>query len=243
MATCTLADTVFSTANGPISSNSFTPVTGDLLIAVAFGAGTSDTTMTCTNSFSAGTWIQVIYATFTTAGNNGRMTVWIQDGLVTSGAGTVVTVTYPGDNTTGNHLHCYRVAGMTLHGSAALRQSAFDQSHAAGTPMAATFASAALTTNPIIVGVHDEGTATGWTPPSGWTESTSPAGEGISTVPTERTETAYRDSGFTGTTITWGNASTGVYASFAIELDASGAAAASLAIPPKQRRMMALIGR
>jgi len=176
--------------------------------------------MTCTSTGNTAAWDQVGYVVFETLGNNGRLTVWVQTALTTA-TGTVVTVSYPGDNTSGNHLYVFGVSGMTKIGAAAVRQDAQDDVHAAGTPQATALAAAALAENPVLIGVHDEGTAVGWTPPTNWIESEAPVGEQVITVPDSRTEVAARSSGFTGTTVTWGSSSTGEYASYVLELDTS----------------------
>jgi hypothetical protein len=158
--------------------------------------------------------------TFTTAGNNGRGRLFVQTALANATA-TTVTFGDAGDQTTGNHVHIYRVTNMKRVGLDAVRQTARDDSHAAGIPQVTALTVAALAQNPTLVFVHDEGTAAApYTAPTGWTEPTSPVGEGVSTVPTERSESASRDSGFTGTTVTWGTTSVGVYGSLVVELNA-----------------------
>jgi len=224
MATCTLAAAISDTAAGPISSGAFTPAANDLLVCVVWGTGTSlvDTDLVISSTGNTAAWTRLgTGIIFETAGNNGRGAVFAQNALATA-VSTDVTATFNVDNSTGNHIRIYRISGMTNTGVAALRQFAKDEVVASGTPQIAAFAAVCLTDNPVIVSVHDEGTADGWTPPTDWTESTTPDAEQQILTPTSRCDIAHRDSGFTGTTITWGSASTGAYSSVAVEFDASG---------------------
>lgn len=221
MATCTLAIAAGSTSVGPISSGAFTPTAGDLLVAFCGAVGTDGVGATVTSTGNTASWTNVADILLNTAGNGGRLTVWVQTALCTA-VSTNVTLTQGADNSTGNHIFIYRIAGMTNTGSAAVRQQAEEPDHAAGTPQPTALASSAITTNPTIVAVHDEATSVGWTAPTSWTESA--AGERAFSTPSSRMEVAHRNSGFTGTTVTWGSASSGEYASIVMEFDASAPA-------------------
>jgi hypothetical protein len=218
VATCTFAIGAGSTSAGPVSSGAFTPAANDLLVAFCAAVGTDGIGATCTSTGNTASWTNVANILLNTAGNGGRLTVWIQTALATA-VSTNVTLTQGADNSTGNHIFIYRIAGMTNTGASAMRQEANDPDHAAGTPQAAALASSAITTNPTIVCVHDESNAVGWTAPTSWTEAA--GGERAFSTPSSRCEVAHRDSGFTGTTVTWGSASTGEYASIVVEFDAS----------------------
>jgi hypothetical protein len=74
---------------------------------------------------------------------------------------------------------------------------------------------AALTGNPTLAAVASGDTTT--TPPASWTERQ----DASQSTPTTALEVCTRDSGFTGTTITFGATQSTVYASMAIELDSS----------------------
>jgi len=223
MATCTLADAVHITTNASTyASGAFTPAADDLLVAAFAITGTAGPPVGCTSTGNTAAWSLVETCTFTTGANQGRIWVWIQDALCTA-VSTVVTCDTTTDPGTGRNSWIWRISGMTKTGSAAMLQSAHDQSHAAGTAQAAALASAALTTNPTLLFYHDEGTSVALTVPTNWTEPSSPAAEGIFSTPASRGDSANRDSGFTGTTVTWGTASTGVYGSVLMELDASSA--------------------
>ena len=204
----------------------FTPAANDLLIGVAALAGTSTEPPVATSSTgNAGTWTLLDTITFTTAGNNGRIYAWAYDSAATATSTVVTFKTNAADGATACQAWVWRVAGMSKYGAAAKLQACEDNSHAAGTAAATGFGSAVNTNNPTLLFYHDEGTATGLTVPTSWTEPSSPASEGVSGgTPNSRGDSANRDSGFTGTTITWGTASTGVYGHYGIELDTSAAA-------------------
>jgi hypothetical protein len=221
-----------TTNSSPQTTPAFTPAAGDLLVVVHVGDGTSgEPNPTIASTGFVPTWTRIPTAVWvsTTASNNGRGVAWVADSLATA-TSTTITINWPLDGSTGNSIYVFAISGMTKTGAAAIKQYVAKPDTVAGTPTM-TFPAACLTSNPVIVYVHDEGTAVGQTPPAGFTE----LDENIYTVPTVRTECAAANSGITASTITWGVASTGNYNAFGVELDASGGAAATL--PPK-----ALIG-
>jgi hypothetical protein len=132
------------------------------------------------------------------------------------------TVTYActGDAATGAIVVVLRIAGMTRTGLSAIRQSAGQTNQAAASTPAPAFSAAALTGNACIGFFGNASNVAGrGVPPTSWTERydatgyTSPAG-GIHVVSI--------NSGFTGTTVTWGGTSATAYSSQVIELDGSG---------------------
>jgi len=226
MSTCTLAVVDHNTAGSPRTTGAFTPAAGDLLLCVWAGTGISDGfegTATCTSTGETASWDQVDFVDFTTAGNQGKMFCFIQTALC-AGVSTTVTVGDSGDEASGNHVWIYRVSGMTLVGTAAKRQKCEDNEHAVGLPAASPFGGACLTTNPVLSFIHDEDTVGNapQTAPVGWTLPTSPASEGYILTPTSRGVSAFINSGFTGTAVTWQVTGTGVYGHYGIELDATG---------------------
>lgn len=220
MAACTLLASLITTTASPQTTSPFTPNAGDLLVAFVHGTGTSETVVFFDSTGNDAKWDRVAIINHTTAGNNGRGSLWVQRSLATNVSTTCTSSspTDPGDFT-GNAILVYGVSGMTLTGTMAVRQFAQDQAQAAGTPQIATLAQNTLPSNPVLAFVMDEGAATGWVPPSGFTEPSSPAGEGNFATPTYRAETCFVDGGLEQNTFTWGNASTGVYASIVAELD------------------------
>lgn len=192
---------------------SFTPTSGDLLVAMTFVSATVDAGA-MTDSLGGG-WTQIVSEAFGT----GMRWIFIRDTL-SDGSALTVAMDVTGDNGTGAVIFVARVSGMTKTGITASRQTATNAFAASGTP-AATFSAAALTENPtlgVIVNTTNPATVT---PPTNWTEDA--AGDTGYTVPTIGSEYVYRNSGFTGTTITWGSTSATAGEVFTIELDTSTA--------------------
>ena len=106
---------------------------------------------------------------------------------------------------------------MTKTGAAAVLQSSGQTDQAAGTP-APVFSSAALTANTVMGAIYNGTNPAGLVQPSNWTESQD---VGYNTGVVSGLQTCFRNSGETGTTITWGGASASGFASIIIELDTS----------------------
>lgn len=219
MASVTHAVATPDTGATPNTSGSFTPAEGDLLIVWVHGTGTAETTATLTSSVGGFTFSQFAVATTQTLD---KLFGFVSDALVgASPSSQTVTFTIPADQCTGSCIVVQRVSGMTKYGLTAIRQSAKtdgDGSNSGTTP-SATFSSSVLTGNPTLVAVGNHDNPAAVTEPSGWTES---ADIGYNT-PTTGLETAYRNSGFTGTTITWGS-TTDPHGELIVELDASATA-------------------
>lgn len=221
MALATLRDSKFVTTQASqYGTNTVAIPAGELIVVYFHVSGTAlDTPSASPNNEADLKFSRVAVVNFTTAGNQGRGALFIGQRM-SSGANEGATVDFTGDAGTGCMSFIWSISGMTRVGGNAARQIAQENAHAAGTP-APTFALNALTNNPVLGFVGDEEAATNWVAPTGWTEPTSPAGEGTITLPTMGSEAVGRDSGFTGTTVTWGSASTGVFSSLIIELDIS----------------------
>jgi hypothetical protein len=158
-----------------------------------------------------------------------RIYVFVADALAAASSQTV-TFNCSQDNATGAVIQVCSVAGMTRTGQGAVRQTASTPNATAGGTPAATFSAAALTGNPTLGIVSNGASPAALTPPTNWTEGND---TGYSTPPTGA-EYVFRDSGFTGTTITWGGTSATAYGVGIIELDTStpaitGTSAATLA--------------
>lgn len=118
---------------------------------------------------------------------------------------------------TGCGLDQISVAGMDRLGRAAVRQFAvLPQQAAAGVP-AITFDKACLTGNPTITIIACSSNPPNVSAPVGWTLRRN---TGYS-PPTVGYEYASRDSGFTGTTITWGGTCATEFGIIGVELDTS----------------------
>lgn len=223
-----------TTNNAALTTGSFTPAADDLLIA--FGAVTG----------------QVGGGTFTDSQGLGwtPVTLAIKNGSIDSlrcavadnfAANIAMTVTFTPDGSptsTGVAISVLRVAGMSRKGSAAIRQSAKQDNQAAGTP-APSFAVAALTGNPTVGAVQSASNPTVLTPPTDWTEAHDTGHDS----PTHGLESVFRNSGFTGQTITWGTGSASAFDSTIVELDTTAALTDQpydLAHTPQHQALMAM---
>jgi hypothetical protein len=193
-----------------------TPAVDDLLIAFVEwtdGSAGAAGNVTVTDD-QGGTWTFINRAL--KVGSTDTMEIWVRDQLATAAVAHVVTQSNPDGSDTGGGITVSRWSGMTKTGAAAVRQVAKQDNQAAGTP-APVFPAACLTGNPTAGVIHNLTNPATMTPPTGWTEQ---ADLGYNT-PVTGFELVTRDSGFTGTTVTWGSASASTFSSLMIELDAS----------------------
>lgn len=214
MATTTHRVSTASTSNASsYVSGSFTPALNDLLVAFVSASGTAAAAPTLTGS--TGLTFTLVLSVARNASAD-RIYVFVANALATAVAQTV-TFDCSEDAATGAVIQVASVAGVTRTGSGAVRQSASTaNAAAAGTP-AATFPAAALTANPTLGCVSNGASPATLTPPTNWTEAND---TGYST-PTTGAEYVFRDSGFTGTTVTWGGTSATAFGVALIELDTS----------------------
>ena len=214
MATFTAGTALSSTTNtDTYAFTALTPAVGDLLVCfVKSGETTASTAITSDVGGIGFTKIaQTLYNT-----SADFCDVFVANQLVTSAVSHTLTWTCTGDNANGGSRVVGRVSGMSRTGLDAVRQFKEQENQSAGTP-APAFDTAALTGNlTFAVMVNATNPAT-MTTPSGWTErhdvgyNTPPSGLHVCT----------RDSGFTGTTVTWGSASASVFGAVIVELDTS----------------------
>jgi len=216
VATVTHRD-AFSTTTGAstYTSNSFTPAAGDLLCAFVIasdsilGSPTMSDTQGIGFSLLSGAANEPMFAT-----GIHRLYFYVSN---TTAAASSMTVTFncTGDQATGCIIFVASVAGMTATGLSAVLQSKSQQNQAAGTP-APAFSAAAQTGN-VTLGCVAQASASAMTPPTSWTEQA----DVTYLTPSIGGEYVSRNSGFTGTTITWGSATVGNFASLIVELDTS----------------------
>jgi hypothetical protein len=206
-----------------------TPTLDDLIIVIAGTSGLAGGTTTVTDNSSDGfgttpgyTQIDVDRTGFSTTG---VLTMWVRNRLIKSGTSTIFTAAQVGS--TGGGLQVCRVSGMSIVGLGAVRGAGGQSTITAATTPApvllrrvgTTFSGtqAALTANLCIGVVMNGSNPATMTAPASWTESVD---LGYIT-PTTGMETAFRNSGETGSTITWGSTTATAGASMAIELDIS----------------------
>lgn len=195
-----------------------TPAVGDLLIVICAVAANTQSSPTCSDNNGSGAYALIgsTAIAYDDGGGtpiNHRLAVFVRTTAMANTTSTVVTVA-TGSNTAGV-VHVIAVSNMSNFGAAAVRQFASQANQAAGTP-APAFASAALTNNVTIGAVANCATGASMTTPTNWTERQD---TGFASDPVGL-EVVTRDSGFTGTTVTWGSASATKFASFILELDA-----------------------
>lgn len=242
MATATFAVVDPDTANTdtyPVLT--FTPAVDDLIVVFAkFAASVEPGAVFDATDDQSGTYVKILTALFDTSAHS--LVCLVREQLVTSAVGHIITVTCIGDASTGNISAVYRVAGMSRTGSSAVRQSAKQNNTAAGTP-APAFPAAALTGNVTLGAVADTTNPTAITPPTSWTEGQ----DSGHATPAHGMESVFRNSGFTGTTITWGSATAAAFASMIVELDTStvftvalaGAIAPTATLTRRTRKLLA----
>lgn len=209
MAVCTHAVATASTSNvTSYASGSFTPAAGDLLVAFVFATGTA-ATGTMTDSQSLGF---TKYNSWPVSSST--IYVFVANALAAASSMTV-TFDCTGDAATGAIIFVTRVSGMSKLATAAVVQAGTNSGTSGVTP-SATFSAAADTTNPTIAYITNLSNPAGMTAPTNWAEQ---ADTGYAT-PTTGAEYGTRDSGFTGTVITWGGNSATAWGTVTIELNA-----------------------
>lgn len=213
MATVTHAVTTPDTGATPNTSGAFTPSLNDLLVVFVVASQTVQETAALTNSAGL-TFTQFLRAAYAT--NVDSIYGFVSNALVSSASSQTVTFDTDSDASTGTVISVFGISGITRTGLSAVLQSAKQDNQAAGTP-APAFSSSALTGNPTLGVIGNDTNPAGLTEPGGWTEA---ADTGYGS-PTTGGETVYRNSGFTGTTITWGGASATNFGAMIVELDTS----------------------
>jgi hypothetical protein len=190
----------------------FTPAVGDLVVVYCCVAANTNDTPTCSDNNGSGTYDLIDVMNASIASINYRMSVFIRTALMVNTTSTVITVA-TGSNTSGT-IHVVPITGVSRTGSSAVRSKGSQNNQAAGTA-APVLNQSALTGNGTLVAQGSADTTT--TPPTNWTEvlDTSQSNDTVAL------ESASRASGFTGTTITFGAASSTVFCSHAMELDVS----------------------
>lgn len=214
MATCTHAVATADTGATPNTSGTFTPAVGDLLVAFVGASNTVEASPTLTSSVSGFTFSLVDSFVWSSSNHTGYL--FVSNAKVSSASSQSVTFNAT-DAATGTNIIVTRVSGMTQVGLSAIRQTAKQQNQSSGTTPAPAFGAAALTGNVTIGYLCNNNNPAGRTEPTDWTEG---ADIGYNN-PTIGTEYAFRNSGFTGTTITWGSTYGANGGSLIVELDCS----------------------
>jgi hypothetical protein len=204
----------FATTNNQATyaSGAFTPGAGELLVVGVIVSGTALATPTISSDTQGLGFTLVGQRTWAAAH---KVYVFVADKFAAASSEDL-TVDVTGDDGTGCIIFVVGVSGMHRVGAAAVRQTA-EANGATGTTPAVTFASAVLTDNPTIGWLGNATNPAGMTPPTSWTEPIPDTGFA---TPTIGGEEVARNSGFTGTTVTWGSTSS-THGEVMVELDAS----------------------
>jgi len=195
-------------------SVTFTPAAGDLPVVFIDVAANTNGAPTCSDDNPDGLGTYTLIAVAQKAAGADREAAFVRDALINNTTSTVITVA-TGSNTSGIPA-VVAVAGMTRVGAAAIRQSAKEENITAGNTPTSSFPAAVLTGNLTLGAVGNQSNPAAQTAPTGWTERFD---DGIGT-PNIGLEVVTRDSGFTGTAITW-NSTSSAHATIIVELDAS----------------------
>lgn len=236
MATVTHAvATNVDTGNTPNSSSAFTPVAGDLLVVIT---GTSTSTSTALDGALTASANGITFSALTTAlydSSTDKLCAFVANQLVPASP-VSMTVTWTPSDAGQQSIHSvFRIAGMTRTGLDAVRQFVANPNQTSGTAPSLTFASAVLTGNPTILAIAVADSTPAFTAPAAWGGTETSDAGGAS--PNGGLWDGFRNSGFTGTTVTWSTNAGGGYAELGIEFDTTlapvtpGVIARSFTIP------------
>lgn len=217
MAACTHRQSLFSTTDSQTSyaTASFTVAASELVVVIT--CGSADTVASVT--LSDGTTFTKVADSLTA----NPTLIWFATALSAGGTPTC-TANMTSNTATGIIIDVFTVSGMTRTGSSALRQTSSVDSGIGGATMDPVFGVACLTGNPTIGAMRCITNPPAVTPPTSWTEGVD---NGFAT-PTFGLESISRDSGFTGTTVTWISTAPSAFIAFVVELDTSAAATGSV---------------
>jgi len=208
-----LGTPTFTTASGTKTVTAV-PAVGDLVVIITAHTGnTSTAAPTDNNAGGGGTYTIVNTAVKATSADT--MKVWVRDNLISSATSTVFTHA-PGTST-GGGLVVVDAQGMDKAGSSAIVQSAIQSNQAASGTPAPVFGSAVNTQNAVIGAVFNASNPAALTPRANFGELFD---SGYNN-PATGLEVISRNSGETGTTMTWGGTSASAFASIVVELEAS----------------------
>jgi hypothetical protein len=221
LATATARSTAALTTNvTSYAGTAFTPAANELCVAFVtvtasrIDSGNGRAALSDTQNLG---WVLVDFALKATSADS--CYVFVASKLAANSA-TTPTFDCTGDAGTGATIQVFGISGMTRTGIDAVRQTAKQSNGAAAATPAPVFASACLTGNVVAGIVNNAGTAGSVeTPPAGWTE-----GDDTGYItPSTGAEYAFINSGFTGTTVTWGAASATAFCALVIEFDTTTA--------------------
>lgn len=214
MSSITHLGTTFNTTAGNKTVVA-TPAVGDLIVVILCCTGKAAGSTNITDNNGSGTY-SLVGSSQTGFSTTGLLEVWIRDTFITSAVSTTFTANEA--SSTGGGLSVFKATSMLRTGVNALKQFVGDSGRTAASTPAPAFIAAVDTNNPVLAGVGcGTNSTTIVTPPASFTE----AFDGGYNTPATGLETCFSNSGFTGTTLTWGSTVASAYADVAVELDTS----------------------
>lgn len=224
MPTTTVGTSTFSSSNNAaLTSANFAVAAGDLLVAFAIVTGQAGGGTFTDNEAGSTGWDQVTTVLKNTSADTLVVAVKRNFEAANSSSRTVTFTPAGSPTSSGVGMSVYRIAGMARKGIDAVRsvggtRQVGTQANAAGggTPAASVLA-AVLTGNVTLGGVATGSSGLTVTAPASWTKDV----DSSYSTPTTGLETVHRDSGFTGTTITWGSTCPSAFCTAILELDSS----------------------
>src|SRR5439155_6691255 len=198
MATVTAAISSADSTDGiSFSTAAFTPAAGDLVVVFVHSSGETSTDWVVTDSVG-GAYTKI--ARFVRVVSANILELWVGNQLEAATSRTI-TFSHAVGNSTACDMSVLRVAGMSKTGAAAVKQSAGQSNQAAANTPNPAFAATTDTNNVCIGAVANGVNPATMTPTTGWTEAHD---VGVAT-PITGLETQFINSGFVGTTVTWGS--------------------------------------
>ena len=221
---------IVTTVRGTVSSgtdttayatSAFTPTAGEVLVAF-FEFETYNGGAIAVTDSQGGSWSRVTESSRTAAVDT--VQCYVRNSTVSA---TSMTVTFTEPlGAAGCNGAVFSMTGVNGSGSSCIVQSQIANDSGASTPTAA-FSSTTATGNATLLACFNSANPSGVTSPTGWSD-----GSNIGhALPTAGERTSYRDSGFAGTTVTWGS-SVNNWAIIMVEVRAASEAASGTTLPP-----------
>ena len=197
---------------------SFTPAIGDLLLIFVQVTGATGASPSLVDSLK-----ELSYAMISNVlKNSSADTVYTFIALNVTKTGTARTITFNTSGAataTGACVQVYRISTQSRVGLDAVRQVVSQPNQAAAGTPTPIFSKTTITTNPCFTAIGNETDPPGLTAPTTWTSDSS---IGYAT-PTSGGQCCHIATGFSGTSVIWGNTSATAFGSVAVEIDASTA--------------------
>ena len=218
MAACTWRVTTADTGATPNASGAFTPAQDDLLVVIVQAAASvSGSAEVPTASANGITFVKALQMTYASGANS--LDIYIAEQLVPASPVSMTVSWAPADAATGTVIDVVSVSGMSRTGTSAIRQTGSGFGGATTTPSVG-FGAACLTGNPVILAVANGTNPVGTSTPTSWTSINSTVAY---STPTTGYQGCRRDSGFTGSSVSWNSTSASIWGAVGIELDTSAA--------------------